>query len=83
MTIRRSTGLIGGSFTGESVRPSGYAFPTGLTQAPASGNVIVYFGATESWTVPTGVTSVDYVVVADQSIWVEMQRHLALLFDYG
>jgi hypothetical protein len=31
MTIRRSTGLIGGSFTGESVRPSGYAFPIGLT----------------------------------------------------
>jgi hypothetical protein len=64
MTIRRSTGLIGGSFTGESVRPSGYAFPTGLTPAPFGGNVVVYFGATETWTVPTGVTSVDYLVVA-------------------
>jgi hypothetical protein len=57
MTIRRSTGLIGGSFTGESVRPSGYAFPTGLSVAPVGGNVVVYFGATDTWTVPTGVTS--------------------------
>ena len=64
MTIRRSTGLIGGSFTGESVRPVGYGFPTGLSVAPLSGNVIVQFGATETWTVPTGVTEVDYLTIA-------------------
>ena len=64
MTIRRSTGLIGGSFTGESVRPVGYAFPTGLTPAPSGGNVVVYFGATETFTVPSGVTSIDYLCIA-------------------
>ena len=30
MTIRRATGLIGGQFTGESVRPQGYQYPVGL-----------------------------------------------------
>ena len=31
MTIRRATGLSGGQFTGESVRPQGYQFPVGLS----------------------------------------------------
>ena len=63
MTIRRGTGLIGGSFTGESIRPAGYQFPAGLTAAPAgSANIVTSFTQTTSWTVPTGVTSVDYLV---------------------
>ena len=63
MTIRRGTGLIGGSFTGESIRPAGYQFPAGLTLAPATANVVVSFGASTTWTVPSGVTTIDYLEI--------------------
>jgi hypothetical protein len=49
MSIRRGSGLIGGSFTGESLRPAGYQFPTGLSSGGTLGqttNVVSYFGAT-------------------------------------
>ena len=52
MTIRRGTGLIGGSFTGESIRPAGYQFPVGLSAAPAgSSNVVYSFTSSGTWTV--------------------------------
>jgi hypothetical protein len=44
-----------------SARPAGFKFPTGLTVAPLTGEIVVYFGATDTFTVPTGITSVDYL----------------------
>ena len=47
------------------VRPTGYAYPTGLTYAgDETGNVISSFVALDTWECPVGVTSVEYLVVA-------------------
>jgi hypothetical protein len=68
MTIRRGSGLSAGAFTGESVRPAGYQFPIGLSSqglvSGTTGNVVASFVASGTFVPPTGVTSVDYLVVA-------------------
>jgi hypothetical protein len=59
-----SVEFLNNNFNVNTVRPTGYKWPTGLTVAPVGGNVVVYFGATETFTVPTGVTSIDYLCIA-------------------
>ena len=48
-----------------SVRPPGYQYPTGLTfLGSGTGNVVDSFTSTSTWVAPTGVTSIDYLVIA-------------------
>ena len=53
------------TFSATSFRPRGFQYPVGLTfLGSGTGNVIASFANTGTWVAPTGVTEVDYLVVA-------------------
>ena len=58
-----SVEFLNNNFNVNTVRPTGYKFPVGLNQ-DIGGDVRKVFGTTQSFTIPTGVTSIDYLVVA-------------------
>jgi hypothetical protein len=68
MSIKSASGLIIGSnkASGFSTRPRGFAYPIGGDPGRLINfvTVIQSFTATGDWTCPTGVTEVEYLVVA-------------------
>ena len=53
------------TFSATSFRPRGFQYPVGLTfLGSGTGNVIASFADTGTWVCPTGVTEVEYLVVA-------------------